>query len=605
MEEQNEETMGRLTILYSKATDIYKSRLTPMGKIVSTLFVLSALFLVSATSSAKSSELLGWHDSTKIQNVNYRYFIGRSGLQWSEELARDVATRSAILSANRQVFQSGGGTLFKGFEPELHGFECIDSQLLPSSNGEDGPLQVDLLFRYSIKQIELEKRRLALLAESEDLEQLNEATLPNSNPTQGANQKFGAALLFTEPSGASIILEGKLLGLSPLKVHGLNPSADIKLALRAPKPSKASKPLKKPTYLEKTIWIKHPVPGEPLHFHEKLAAGLDTIRIHSHPDGAIAFINGHFAGVTPMDSVEVPIQEPLLVELSHPNAVPIVKTVYATPNGKKDAGDFKMTLKPASLSVTTKPDEASIIVDGESFGSSGLTPTGMIQLEPRIHRIRILKKGFEPQDFQLEIRGGEKKELGPIVLVSEKEKLNRLLDVKRVVNISLLGGRRVNIGDSSIGTVTVGGGFEYRMARILGVRLETFFGYGSGEAAGKLLKSDILTQYDVNSEYVHLGFPIYPFDLHFKLLEKFYIEPEILGVWNQFLNQTTQTVLYSSQMGLAAHIGYRVFVKPSRETSAIWGIGIKLGWHDYFLSSGVSPAGSTFAFTLLEFLLSF
>ena len=448
--------------------------------------------LVQST-QAFSADSVGWPNLKKLNSPNYRYFVGHSGLNKTEKKAFLEAIFNATEVAKVQVFQIEEELPLLGLNPELHGFEWLDAQKRVLRSGE---VLVDLLFRYPLKQIAQEKKRLRVLK--------------SSTPLRDNNQQL----------------------------------------------------------------------------HDQ------QIQIRSVPEGAAAFLNGHFVGLTPLENLSVPSHTPLLVELSHPNLVSISKTVYADENGKKDAGEFHMNLKKAAVLVTTIPEGARVMVDGKAFGE---TPTVFIPLEPVGHRLSIMKAGYETEILNIDLQPEDRTEIGPITLISGQERNEYLLASKRLLILSMLGSRRAKVRGDQIYLNSQGLSFEYRYKEQVAFRLGGFFEFGGSEVSGRQIK--------VYSEALRFGVPYFPFDFRQKFLKQIYLEPEVLASSSQFsINSSSDSNI---RFGIGFSLGYRFFIHSDREKGLIWGVGSKLGLQQYYESIGSSPDSLTFAISLADVFVSF
>ena len=77
----------------------------------------------------------------------------------------------------------------------------------------------------------------------------------------------------------------------------------------------------------------------------------------------------------------------------------------AEPDKRVELGLIELSPKPASLSVTSTPGGAAVLINGDY---SGTTPVRLSLAPLRSHRLVIRKTGYEPLESHLELKPGER-----------------------------------------------------------------------------------------------------------------------------------------------------------------------------------------------------
>ncbi|HEX9622501.1 MAG TPA: PEGA domain-containing protein [Polyangiaceae bacterium] len=111
-----------------------------------------------------------------------------------------------------------------------------------------------------------------------------------------------------------------------------------------------------------------------------------------------------------------------------PEAIGAYEAFLADPESDK-AGEDKVTDARARLdhlkatltgtvALVTEPAGASVSVDGEP--KDGQTPIEL-ELSPGVHKVRVSMEGFDPQELEIDVKGGERMDQSVTLLVSAPE----------------------------------------------------------------------------------------------------------------------------------------------------------------------------------------
>ena len=132
----------------------------------------------------------------------------------------------------------------------------------------------------------------------------------------------------SQPPGATIEIDGKAFGKTPLVVTSLAPGAHVEVHLALP------------GYHEASIATDVPGPGKELHVVQALTVAdeLARVRLTSDPPGAQVVQNGQvLAGVTTPAEVLVEADKPQRFVLAMPHKVPAVLEPVVAARGSQDA----------------------------------------------------------------------------------------------------------------------------------------------------------------------------------------------------------------------------------------------------------------------------
>ncbi|GAB6135202.1 hypothetical protein JCM16307_07510 [Thermococcus prieurii] len=138
---------------------------------------------------------------------------------------------------------------------------------------------------------------------------------------------------------------------------------------------------------------------------EKVAADTGAVlEVTSTPEGAKVYLNREYAGVTPLNlTLEAGDYEVKLVKEGY---LDWVKTVSLTP-GSSEKVSAVLSEAYGVLEVTTSPTQSKVYVNGDYQGLSPLR----ITLTPGNYTVRIVREGYEDEERNVTIKGGEKTSL--------------------------------------------------------------------------------------------------------------------------------------------------------------------------------------------------
>ncbi|MBT8370555.1 MAG: PEGA domain-containing protein, partial [Deltaproteobacteria bacterium] len=193
------------------------------------------------------------------------------------------------------------------------------------------------------------------------------------------------------PSGATLTVDGKLAGSTPLKFEAL--AGDHELVLKADG--------FKPWRSRIAVKANHPQQLETI----RLQPADGTLTVQTKPAGANVMLDSNFAGQTPL---KIPISADTLHRI-HISKAGYEKASRKVTLKREESKTISVTLKAKlgviNLSVT--PPDANIIVDGKSAGK---VPR-QLRLVAIEHQLEITKKGYQSYRTRITPRPGFPQEI--------------------------------------------------------------------------------------------------------------------------------------------------------------------------------------------------
>ncbi|MBB5212892.1 PEGA domain-containing protein [Microbulbifer hydrolyticus] len=185
----------------------------------------------------------------------------------------------------------------------------------------------------------------------------------------------------SNPAGATVSVEGKILGTTPLTAELVQGDQLVNISLPDHKTAQITVPV--------TAGVDQTLATVDLN------AADGTLRVVSTPPGASVTVDGEYRGQTPMD---------LDLASNSRHELRFFLDGYSTVERTVDvrAGDLRdmnvqLTAVFGKVSITSSPPEAQVFIDGKLAGIAGQTFT----LPTRSHNITVRKSGYE--DYQTTI----------------------------------------------------------------------------------------------------------------------------------------------------------------------------------------------------------
>lgn len=203
-----------------------------------------------------------------------------------------------------------------------------------------------------------------------------------------------ALAVTTDPSGASVRLNGEVLGVTPF--IGVIPSGEHSLMLELDGHRTAEAQILMPE--DRDLDLRFAL-------EEAKGAREPLLSVASDPAGATVRIDGEEVGVTPYLAIHEPGEH--RVRLDFPGFVPYERRVIVP-----DAHDLEVSLAlipeplppgPAKVAVVTEPPGAAISVNGEPAGQSPVN----VQLDAGAHVVVATREGFRTLEDRFSVSQGE------------------------------------------------------------------------------------------------------------------------------------------------------------------------------------------------------
>jgi formylglycine-generating enzyme required for sulfatase activity len=186
-----------------------------------------------------------------------------------------------------------------------------------------------------------------------------------------------AAVTFrSQPPGATVRVDGNLEGTTPTTAEVIAGSHAVEIVLDGYKPHRqrievvANQPLDLPTV--------------------SLAPSDGSLTVNSDPAEALVTVDGTFRGSTPVDIELAPGAE-YQITVSKSGYEPKNERVRIE-SGENRRLSVKLSQHIGQITVTSRPPNAELLVDGEVRGSTGQT----LQLTATAHELEVRLQGYEP-----------------------------------------------------------------------------------------------------------------------------------------------------------------------------------------------------------------
>lgn len=186
---------------------------------------------------------------------------------------------------------------------------------------------------------------------------------------------WGQMEITSEPAGAEVLIDGELVGVTPLTAEVLETGTMLQVAKRGYK-----------TW-EDQVFVK--AGTSEAHPLIEMIVADGTLEVHSSPSGANVSVGGTFRGTTPARIELSPLSDHR-VELFLEGYSTASRTVQVEPEGNSRI-DLQLTPIIGRIELTVSPEDAEVLVDGRSVGTGSRT----LSLTAREHQLTVRKSGYE------------------------------------------------------------------------------------------------------------------------------------------------------------------------------------------------------------------
>ncbi|TVR92964.1 MAG: PEGA domain-containing protein [Trueperaceae bacterium] len=144
-------------------------------------------------------------------------------------------------------------------------------------------------------------------------------------------------------------------------------------------------------------------------------AAYGTLSIASSPSGAEVFVDGEFAGFTPLQWGERPGN--VTVEVRRDGYETTTQRVQVRPGTTTDVRfDLRAVVRDGTVTFTSTPRGADVYVEGRFVGS---TPTSRIAYAPGTYTARFELPGYGTESVRFTVRAGQASEVSQRLRVQE------------------------------------------------------------------------------------------------------------------------------------------------------------------------------------------
>ncbi|MDG1311087.1 MAG: PEGA domain-containing protein [Porticoccaceae bacterium] len=211
---------------------------------------------------------------------------------------------------------------------------------------------------------------------------------------------WGEMQFNTEPSGANLYIDDRLIGQTPLVTEVLETGSNLRLQL------KGYKSFEKRVNVKAGTSATHP----PI----ALIVSDGILQISSAPAGAKITVDNQFLGTTPIDLPMAPFKK-YRIELFLEGYLKATRSASLEPEATKAVN---VNLKPniGSIALTISPSDAQILVDNQPKGTGSRT----LSLNAKPHTLTIKKAGYESKSLTVTPRPGHQQALSIKLLTVEE-----------------------------------------------------------------------------------------------------------------------------------------------------------------------------------------
>ncbi len=443
-----------------------------------------------------------WVSAPPPSDSVYKFYVGRSSEAPTEEIAYKEATQDAYDQAIRENFGVSTRIDTETFESgkeltwtkRMQGHSNI-VQIKRFEKTEEYKEEAEgkhflwVLFRYPKSEIDVEQHRLDSQATQKEVV-FSELGSPD-------DIERGTLEVITDPLGASVIIDGEQVSFAdtPLRLFGKLSSGKHIVRL--------SHPLYEDVEEDAVI-----VPNKITRLTKILKRASGRLKITSTPSGAEVWVDHKRVDRTPTNFLTVIAGKELKLEIKHKEAEAYVQSLTLGKNEERIA-DIQLPLKPALISIRSKPQGAEIFLNDELKPFK--TPA-TFSVVPGNYRVRVSKGTEGVAETTIELHGGENRKLASLVLENKEPEVKEWKSYKPStpasdLNINTYIGFTFGYAFAPYkyfkdGSITVGMPFQLRFEAYVGLEVEPFLMYGPKSSGAQ-------TQIEYKAFGVRAGLPLY------------------------------------------------------------------------------------------------
>jgi formylglycine-generating enzyme required for sulfatase activity len=211
---------------------------------------------------------------------------------------------------------------------------------------------------------------------------------------------WGLLNISSAPIGATVLIDGREMGKTPLQTEVLETGSQLTLQLEGYK------------QWQQTVTVKAGTNAEYPPIDLVVADGL--VSINSSPSAASVTINNQFKGLTPLQVALSPLKTHQLMLFKEGY---FQKQQSLTVKAEQESTlDIKLQPNLADIIVNVSPADAELLVDGRSVGAGSRT----LSLTATEHQLNIRRDGYQSQTTTVVPRPGNRQSLSIKLLTIEQ-----------------------------------------------------------------------------------------------------------------------------------------------------------------------------------------
>lgn len=221
-------------------------------------------------------------------------------------------------------------------------------------------------------------------------------------------QSTGSISVTSEPSAASVSLDGKTIGTSPLLIKSVLPGEHV-IGVSKADCSESNKQV--------TVKV-----NEITDANVRLTPVTYTVRLSSVPDNAEVFWDETAKGTTPViiDNATVGAHKIRLTKEGYKEQTDTIDVKIPLTEKK-----YFLDMCTGNLSIKTEPSGVEIIVDGKN---AGLTPLNVDKLPVKQYAVKLKKEGYREKNIMVTISKDKTSEISEILLEIDTEPPNIMFE---------------------------------------------------------------------------------------------------------------------------------------------------------------------------------
>ncbi len=235
--------------------------------------------------------------------------------------------------------------------------------------------------------------------------------------------KPGAVSIESEPTEATVLLDNKEAGTTPITITDLMPGIhNLEVKMKG---------------YEKWNEEVNIIPNEENAFTAVLRKFTGSISIKSNPKNAKLYINGQEIGITPntLNSIDIGPHEVEVVSKGYKSW----KKSINIKKGKRSNINAVLQINTANITIKSEPSDAKVLIDGNEVGN---TPITITDHKPGVCNVEVKKSGYDDWKESIDIIPEKdivlspelRMNVGSIIIESEPTDALVLIDDKEVGN---------------------------------------------------------------------------------------------------------------------------------------------------------------------------